>query len=80
MINPYNYQLGIDIEKLLRRDIDWYAFLSILINHADTDNMAKLELLWPEDVATARDYYVNGLPEVVLARKHLTDTKVDKEI
>ncbi len=39
------------MKRLVKEDFPFYAALAYLIHKADSDNLQKLALIWPEEVA-----------------------------
>lgn len=52
--NLIDYLIG---TVLKQADLPFHGILTALIKRADSDNLMKLELLWPEEVDTIRKRY-----------------------
>jgi hypothetical protein len=50
----YEYELS---KEIAAKDWSFYALLMALIRKADTDNLAKIEREWPQEVAELRARY-----------------------
>lgn len=57
MISYYDYGLS---KRIASQDYPFYALLAALIRQADSDNLKRLESVFPEEVEEFRQRYNNA--------------------